>query len=60
MFRAVALTLRPVCGVAVASRLFIDAAATPWQGGENAQTEQVRNSFTRSYALGYSLTPLRG
>jgi len=30
----------PVCGDAVASRLFIDAAATPpWQGGENAQTQ---------------------
>src|SRR6266850_53374 len=31
----------PVCGASVASRLFIDAAASPpWQGGENAQTEQ--------------------
>ena len=39
----------PVCGVAVASRLFIDAAATPpWQGGENAQTEQSGNPFTFS------------
>jgi len=33
----------------VASRLFIDAAATPpWQGGESGQTEPFSNSFTRS------------
>src|SRR3989475_4700931 len=38
----------PVCGASVASRLFIDAAATPSRGGECAQTEQFANSFTGS------------
>src|SRR6266436_5948034 len=36
----------PVCGASVASRLFINAAATPpLQGGECAQTERFANSF---------------
>src|SRR5437899_68289 len=39
-----------VCGAAVASRLFIDAAATPpWQGGESDQTERFPDPFRRSY-----------
>jgi hypothetical protein len=44
----------PVCGASVASRLFIDAAATPpYKGGECAHTEQVGNSFTPSKAPDY-------
>src|SRR6266850_3628272 len=47
----------PVCGVAVASQLFIDAAATPpWQGGENAQTEQSGNSFTPSMTAHWAVS----
>src|SRR5438876_2014155 len=41
----------PVCGASVASRLFIDAAATPpLPGGESADTERFANSFTPSKA----------
>ena len=39
-FEACRVVDHPVCGAAVASRLLMDAAATPpWQGGENAQTQ---------------------
>jgi len=42
----------------VASQLFIDAAASPpWQGGENAQTEQSGNSFTASVYLATFAAP---
>ena len=39
----------PVCGDAVASRLFIDAAhSPPLRGGECAHTKRFANSITRS------------
>ena len=42
-------TDHPVCGASEASRLFVNAAATPpFQGGECVRTEQSANSFTRS------------
>src|SRR5689334_3052122 len=42
-------TDHPVCGASEASRLFINAAATPpFQGGECVRTETVCHSFTRS------------
>src|SRR5438132_10146225 len=50
----------PVCGASVASRLFIDAAATPSSRGGECGPEQFANSFTRSHTLGYCLAPLRG
>src|SRR6267142_5408503 len=61
----------PVCGASEASRLFIDAAATPpFQGGECVRSETVcqfihtfsRLSYTLAAAsrLGNVLPPLRG
>jgi hypothetical protein len=47
----------PVCGASVASRLLIDAAATPpWQGGENASTKQLADRFLALFVLLVSLT----
>ena len=50
-------TDHPVCGASEASRLFINAAATPlFKEGNVSALKQSVNSFTRSDALGYVMT----
>src|SRR5207253_11028149 len=50
-------TDRPVCGASEASRLFINAAATPpFKEGNVSALKQSVNSFTRSDAVGYVMT----
>src|SRR6266850_798917 len=39
----------PVCGASVASQLFIDAAATPWQGGECAPFQFIHSFIDRTF-----------
>src|SRR5204863_168113 len=46
----------PVCGAAVASRLFIDAAASPpWQGGESAGTQPFARLLTALRGIAVAL-----
>jgi len=50
----------PVCGAAVASRLFIDAAATPpLQGGESAYPERFITALTENCGPVYPLQAAR-
>src|SRR5207249_10006004 len=50
-------TDHPVCGASEASRLFINAAATPpFKEGDVPALKQSVNSFTRSDAVGYVMT----
>ncbi len=50
-------TDHPVCGASEASRLFINAAATPpFKEGNVSALKQSVNSFTRSDAVGYVMT----
>src|SRR5437868_459460 len=49
-------TDHPVCGASEATRLFINAAATPpFQGGECVRTETVCQFIHTFSALGYDL-----